>query len=149
MHWNEKVTKRNHSPTTSWVCVGGSKSIIPVAAGGGGDGKRPKLRSAFLHATTLYPLRELLSAAVVRSNQFYLSGALVLLAILGNLCHESANKTPNLVQDGRLIFCRGNINGRVFGEEICRLEVNLMCLDWPKRVRSKHVSEKLSEVQGS
>jgi len=111
--------------------------------------KKPKLRSAFLHATTLYPLRELLGAAVVRSNQFYLSSALVLLAILGNLCHESANKTPNLVQDGRLIFCRGNINGRVFGEEICRLEVNLMCLDWPERVRSKHVSEKLSEGQGS
>lgn len=110
--------------------------------------KKPELRSAFLHATTLYPLHKLFRAAVVRSDQFRLSSALVLLVILGNLCHESTNKTPNLVQDGRLVFCRGNINGRVFGEEICRLEVNLMCLDWPEKVRSKHVSEKLSEEQG-
>lgn len=142
------MTKRNHSPATSWLWVGGSKSIIPIAAGGSGEGKKPELRSAFLHATTLYPLHELLRAAVVRSNQFRLSSALVLFVILGNLCHESTNKTPNLVQDGRLVFCRGNINGRVFGEEICRLEVNLMCLDWPEKVRSKHVSEKLSEEQG-
>jgi len=90
-----------------------------------------ELRNCALHATRLYPLLWLdkcrLSTSILQM-QFPLST--VALVGLRNLSNKTTYETALFVQNRSLVLGRWDVNGRVFGEEIGRFEVNLMRLNW-------------------